>query len=145
MELPGFGRREPITQVHRYWCALLRNRRSEGVGIKPLSMQCRLFVAKTSPEWTQLDGVFILLRSAANEQAAAILRGKFVQHFAMPLTLKLPGPGAAQSAAMFLSVMAGFQVMRRIIGMPALVKAKPADLAAQLQALFELLVATKAN
>ncbi len=100
-------------------------------------------VAKTAPEATPLDGFLILLRSAASEQAAAILRRKFVQHFEKPLAAKLAGRKAAQRAAMFLAVIAGFQVMRQVVAMSALAEAKPAELSDLLQAIFEQLIGSK--
>jgi AcrR family transcriptional regulator len=99
-------------------------------------------VAKTAPEVRPMDGFLILLRSASNDQAAKILRKKFVQHFAKPLSAILPGHRTAERAAIFLAVIAGFQVMRQIIGLPALVEAEPSELTQQLQDLFDILVAS---
>jgi AcrR family transcriptional regulator len=97
-------------------------------------------VARTAPDVTPMDGFLIMLRSANNEPATAILRRKFETHFAQPLSALLPGTEAAQRAAMFLAVIAGFQVMRQIVEMPALTQAKPEELARRLEALFGVLV-----
>jgi AcrR family transcriptional regulator len=101
-------------------------------------------VARTTPHITPMDGFLILLRSANNEQATAILRKKFETHFARPLANLLPGDGTPQRAAMFLAVIAGFQVLRQIIEMEALIEAKPDDLVRELEALFHVLASEKA-
>jgi AcrR family transcriptional regulator len=96
-------------------------------------------VARTTPHVAPMDGFLILLRSANNKQASAILRKKFKTHFALPLARLLPGSKTPQRAAMFLAVIAGFQVLRQIVEMEALTEAKPADLARGLEALFGVL------
>src|SRR5207247_6116076 len=85
-------------------------------------------VARKAPEVTPMDGFLILLRSAANEQAARILREKFAQNLAKPLATLLPGSRTVERAAMFLGVIAGFQVMRQIVGISGLAEAEPSDL-----------------
>jgi AcrR family transcriptional regulator len=100
-------------------------------------------VARTTPHITPMDGFLILLRSANNEQATDILRKKFEAHFAKPLANLLPGDGAPQRAAMFLAVIAGFQVLRQIVEMESLTKAKPEDLARRLEVLFGVLASEK--
>lgn len=97
-------------------------------------------VAKTAPDLTPMDGFLIMLRSANNKLATDILRRKFETHFAAPLSSLLPGKDAGQRAAMFLSVIAGFQVMRQIVELAALTQADPNQLAARLEAVFGLLV-----
>jgi AcrR family transcriptional regulator len=97
-------------------------------------------VAKTAPDITSMDGFLIMLRSANNGQATAILRRKFETHFARPLAELLPGEETSQRATMFLAVIAGFQVMRQVVEMAALAQAKPDQLERQLEALFGLLI-----
>jgi hypothetical protein len=41
---------------------------------------------------------------------------------------------------MFLAIIAGFQVMRQVVGISGLTKAEPSHLSDRLQALFEVLV-----
>ena len=100
----------------------------------------KALVAKTAPEVTPMDGFLIMLRSAANDKAAKILRKKFSQHFEKPLADILPGSRPVECAAMFLAIIAGFQVMRQVVGISGLTKAEPSDLSDRLQALFEVLV-----
>ena len=97
-------------------------------------------VAKTAPGVTPMDGFLIMLRSAANDRAAKILQKKFSQHFEKPLAGILPGSRPVERAAMFLAIIAGFQVMRQVVGISGLTKAEPSDLSDRLQALFEVLV-----
>jgi AcrR family transcriptional regulator len=94
-------------------------------------------VAKTAPNATCLDGFLILLRSANNDQAAEILRSKFETRFAGPLAELLPGKEARERAALFLAVIAGFQVFRQVVRMEALTEAKPETLAQMLEKLFD--------
>ncbi|ORC51247.1 TetR family transcriptional regulator [Burkholderia sp. A27] len=97
-------------------------------------------VARTASDVTPMDGFLIMLRSSNNEQAMGILRGKFETHFARPLTQMLSGEDASQRAAMFLAVIAGFQVMRQIVEIAGLTQVAPDQLVQQLEAIFELLV-----
>jgi AcrR family transcriptional regulator len=100
-------------------------------------------VERTEPHITPMDGFLIMLRSTNNEQATAILRKKFETHFAKPLANLLPGTEAPQRASMFLSVIAGFQVLRQIVEMEALTEAKPEYLARELELLFAVLASEK--
>jgi hypothetical protein len=52
----------------------------------------------------------------------------------------LPGNRPVERAAMFLAIIAGFQVMRQVVGISGLTKAEPSHLSDRLQALFEVLV-----
>jgi len=96
-------------------------------------------VAKTAPGLTPLDGILILSRSAANRQAAKILRENAIQYL-QPLADILPGSRTAERAAVLLSVISGVQLMRQVVGLPALVESDPATLAEQLEVLLEHLV-----
>lgn len=97
-------------------------------------------VARTAPDATPMDGFLIMLRSANDAQATAILRSKFETHFARPLSASMPGEDSAQRAALFLAVIAGFQVMRQIVEMSALTQSNADQLARRLEALFGTLM-----
>jgi hypothetical protein len=56
------------------------------------------------------------------------------------MTAALRGDLAPQRAAMVLSLIAGFQVMRQMIGLPALAEAKPDVLVNILGPLFQQLI-----
>jgi AcrR family transcriptional regulator len=98
-------------------------------------------VQQTAAGATPLDGFLIMMHSASSSRAAAIARGQIEQHYHRQLTAALHGPHAAQRAAIVLSIVAGLQAMRQVIGLTALADAKPAVLIAILTPIFEQLVA----
>jgi hypothetical protein len=81
-----------------------------------------------------------MLRSISNQRAAAIWRQKIEQTFEKPLAALLPGAEANERAALFQSLIAGFYLMRKVIGSTALARADAAALARQLAALFQVLI-----
>jgi AcrR family transcriptional regulator len=85
-------------------------------------------MAKTTLGDTPLDGFLIMLRSASNERAAAIWRKLIQRHYQKALTGLLPGGLAPERAALILALISGFQVMRQVIGVPALAQANDAAL-----------------
>ena len=89
---------------------------------------------------TPLDGFLIMLRSASSERAAEIGREQIEKHYQKVLSSALSGEFAAQRAAIVLSLVAGFQVMRQMVGLAALSKAKPEALIKILAPLFEQLI-----
>lgn len=97
-------------------------------------------VARTAPDAAPLDGFALLLRSASNERAAAILRAKLRTHFDRPLAALLPGARSKERAALFLSVIAGFQILRQIVGTRALARGKAGVFRDQLTLLFQTLI-----
>jgi AcrR family transcriptional regulator len=99
-----------------------------------------VLLSKTTPGETALSGFLLMLKSSSNEKAVAILRDKIAVHFEKPLAKLFPGALASERAALFLSVIAGFQLMRKIIGNASLQPANQAKLSKQLAALFQLLV-----
>jgi AcrR family transcriptional regulator len=99
-----------------------------------------MLVQITRTDDTPLEGFQILLRSASSERAAEIGREQIEAGHQKTLAGVLKGGLAAERAALVLSMVAGFQVMRQMIAIPALAKADPADLVALLTPLFERLV-----
>lgn len=89
---------------------------------------------------TPLEGFQIMLRSASSARAAEIGREQIEAGHQKTLAGALKGNLAAERAALVLSMVAGFQVMRQMIGIPALANAEPADLINLLTPLFEGLV-----
>jgi len=87
-----------------------------------------------------LEGFLIMLRSASSKRAAEIGRVQIERHHQRLMTAALRGELAPQRAALVLSLVAGFQVMRQMIGLSALAKAEPAALIKILAPLFEQLV-----
>jgi AcrR family transcriptional regulator len=92
---------------------------------------------------TPLDGFLIMLRSASSERAAEIGREQIEKHYQRVLSNALSGELAAQRAAIVLSLVAGFQVMRQMVGLAALSKTKPEALIKILAPLFEQLIEGK--
>jgi AcrR family transcriptional regulator len=97
-------------------------------------------VSQTRAGATPLDGFLIMLHSASSARAAAIGREQIERHYHRVLTAALPGDHAAQRAALVLSLVAGVQVMRQMIGLSALAEARPADLIGILAPIFQHLV-----
>jgi AcrR family transcriptional regulator len=97
-------------------------------------------VGLTTSDATPLDGFLILHRSGSSERAAEIAREQIELHHQKTMTSALDGPAAAQRAAIVLSIVAGIQIMRQMIGLSALSDAKPKTLVKLLAPLFERLI-----
>ena len=89
---------------------------------------------------TPLDGFLIMLHSASSQPAADIGREQIERHYHRILTAALDGDLAPQRAGVILAVVAGFQVMRQLMGLSALAGADPGDLARILEPLFRQLL-----
>jgi AcrR family transcriptional regulator len=97
-------------------------------------------MTKTETDAEPIDALLLLLRSAPNPRAAEILRDSIARHFERPLQALLQGPEASERAAMILALIAGFQLMRKVIGSNALCDANGASLSGNLQSMFERLI-----
>jgi len=64
----------------------------------------------------QSQGLLLTLRSAANERAAEIMRGHLETHFQRQLADDLPGVEPVARAALLISICAGVQLMRNVLG-----------------------------
>lgn len=82
----------------------------------------------TEPEATALDGFLIMLRSISNERAVEIARAVVESHHQKNVTEALSGPEAAERAALLMSLVAGVQIMRQVVGLDALSKDRDAAL-----------------
>jgi AcrR family transcriptional regulator len=89
---------------------------------------------------TPLEGFLILLHSASSKRAAHIGRQQIENGHQKVLTSALSGDLAPQRAALILSLVAGFQVMRQMIGLSALAAGEPGALLQLLAPLFQQLV-----
>jgi AcrR family transcriptional regulator len=96
-------------------------------------------IGQTEPSVTPLDGFLIMLRSASNPSAAAIWREQTENHHQKALTSALGGERTAERAAVMLSLIAGFQVMRQMVGLSALADAEAGALSEILVPVFERL------
>ena len=89
---------------------------------------------------TPLEGFQIMLRSASSERAAQIGREQIERHHQKTIAAALRGELAPQRAAVMLSLIAGLQVMRQMIGLTALAKGDSKDLIRVLGPIFEQLL-----
>ena len=99
-----------------------------------------LIVAKTGPPPGPVDPLLLVLHSASNDRAASIIRESIQRHFERPLRRRLEGPWIAERAALLLAILAGFQLMRRVIRTDALTNGDTTFLEAQLTQLFQSLI-----
>jgi AcrR family transcriptional regulator len=89
---------------------------------------------------TPLEGFLILLRSASSQRAAEIGREQIEKGHQKTMTAALSGDLAPQRAALMLSIIAGVQVMRQMIGLSALAKTDPKILVKILAPVFQQLI-----
>ncbi|AQZ64564.1 Transcriptional regulator, TetR family [[Actinomadura] parvosata subsp. kistnae] len=110
-----------------------------GTGAELPGETARALVRRTAPEAEELGPFLLMLRSAANPQAARIMREAIALHAGRHLNEELCGPDAGVRAELMLSVQAGVWLMRRVLGTTALAEAEPEKLAERLESLFGLL------
>jgi AcrR family transcriptional regulator len=89
---------------------------------------------------TPLEGFLILLHSASSQRAAEIGREQIEKGHQRTMTAALAGDLAPQRAALVLSLVAGVQVMRQMIGLSALAKTDPKILLRLLAPVFQQLI-----
>lgn len=85
-------------------------------------------VRVTTQGQTPLDGFLILFRSTGSKTATRIARERIAQVHHATATAAISGDHAAERAALFLALVAGVQMMRQMLELGALAKAKPAVL-----------------
>jgi|SRR5882757_1594318 len=100
----------------------------------------RALVELTRAGETPLEGFLILLNSASSSRAAEIGRVAIEAGHQTTVAKALHGRHVQQRAALILSLVAGFQMMRQSIGLGALAETDPKVLAKLLAPLFDLLV-----
>lgn len=96
----------------------------------------RMLLEVTAPDATALDGFLIMLRSVSSDAAVRIAREVVERHHQRNVSSALSGKGAPQRAALLLSLVAGVQIMRQMIGLTAL----NADSSAELQDILEPII-----
>lgn len=94
----------------------------------------------TATEANPLDGFLIMHRSGSSRRAAEIGREEIEKHHHKTMTAALTGKLAPQRAAVVLAIVAGVQIMRQMISLSALSKAKRKDLIQILAPLFQQLI-----
>jgi AcrR family transcriptional regulator len=98
-------------------------------------------VTRTAPGAERLDPFLLMLRSAPNPRAAEILRAGIERHVEKHLTDVLPAEQGAEGPALALAVIAGFWVMRTLIGSTELNRADEAVVRKKLEKVFAVLLA----
>jgi AcrR family transcriptional regulator len=98
-------------------------------------------VRRTAPDAGRLDPFLLMLRSAPNPRAAEILRAGIERHVEQHLIDVLPAKEHTEGPALALAVIAGFWVMRTLIGSTELARADEAVLEAKLRKVFAVLLA----
>lgn len=97
----------------------------------------KALVGLTGKEAEPLDGFLILFRSTSSPVAASIARERIaIAHQATAQRL-IQGPAAPERAAIFLSIVAGFQMMRQMLQLYPLVDADPVLLADLMTPVFK--------
>ncbi|SEM19396.1 transcriptional regulator, TetR family [Luteibacter sp. UNCMF331Sha3.1] len=91
-----------------------------------------VLIAETTGDGLRLEGFLILLRSSGNPRAVAICREQIERHQQRRLASTVDATDAAERAAVALSLIAGFQFMRQMVGLGALDASSPDRLAAVL-------------
>lgn len=89
---------------------------------------------------TPLEGFLIMLHSASSKRASEIGRAQIESGHQKTMTAALGGELAPQRAALILSLVAGVQVMRQMIGLSALADADPKELVKILGPMFQALI-----
>jgi AcrR family transcriptional regulator len=91
-------------------------------------------------EGDHVDGFLLMLRSVSNPRAADILRDSIERHFEQHLSAMLPGVDTHERVALFLSLIAGFELMHDVLGSTAITRTDRPALTRRLEALFQMLV-----
>ncbi|MEZ0389324.1 MAG: TetR/AcrR family transcriptional regulator, partial [Verrucomicrobium sp.] len=100
--------------------------RAENLASKDMSTAfASALVGITQSGALPLDGFLILLRSASSERAAEIGREEIEKGHQKTLSTALQGSHAAERAALVLALVAGVQMMRQMMALPALAVADP--------------------
>lgn len=97
-------------------------------------------VSMTNPGAPVLEGFEIMFRSAGSDHAAEIGRQQIEAHHLKTMAAAMTGPRREERAALALSLVAGVQIMRQMVGLSPLVAADPAALTELLTPVVRALV-----
>ncbi|HEX7303580.1 TetR/AcrR family transcriptional regulator [Lentzea sp.] len=97
-------------------------------------------VRRTSPAADDLSPFLLMLRSAANPRAAEILRENIERHVEAHVHEVAPDTRGTDRAAVALALIAGFWLLRKVIGSSALNETDEKTVEATLTRLFEVLL-----
>lgn len=102
-------------------------------------------VGVTTQGKVPLDGFLILFRSTNSATAARIARERIAQVHQATATAAIGADHASERAALFLAVVAGVQMMRQMLELAPLTKARPAVLVDLLTPVIASLIAPAAS
>ena len=103
----------------------------------------RALVGLSAPGEDVLDGFRVMWKSGCSEVASGIAREQIVAVHQATTAGVMAGDHVRQRAALLLSLVAGVQLMRQQIALPALTEADPEVLVTLLQPLFAALLAKR--
>jgi AcrR family transcriptional regulator len=103
-----------------------------------------LVATKSGKDAHPSDPLLLLLRSAPNPRAAAILRDNISRHCERPLKSFMRGRKKGERAAIVLALIVGLQLFHKVIGNKALADANGTSLSGDLQLMLERLIDTSA-
>ncbi|GLS19585.1 TetR family transcriptional regulator [Labrys miyagiensis] len=89
------------------------------------------------------DAIRLMLHSASNPRAATILREALAGQFERPLAAMLGGRDTGERAALFLALIAGFDLIRNVVGSAPLTEADQPGLARRIATMLKPLVEDK--
>ncbi|MCV7217846.1 TetR family transcriptional regulator [Mycobacterium crocinum] len=93
----------------------------------------RILVAKSGPNADAPQPFLIMLRSASNPAAMAIVRAAIERHVGARLARQLDTPDRQLRSEILLAVISGMLMMRGVVGTRALTRGKAADVARVLE------------
>lgn len=99
-------------------------------------------VARSATGTDDLAPFLIMLRSASNPRSAEIVRDAIERHVGRRLARQLPAPGRQLRKDVFLAVISGILLMRRVVGTRALNGRNDDQLVELLEAVFGAIVDT---
>jgi len=99
-----------------------------------------LVVTKSGQDRHPNAPLLLLLRSAPNPRAAAILRDHIARHCEQPLKSVMRGPKRGERAAIILALIVGLQFFHKVIGNKALAEANGTSLTGDLKLMLERLI-----
>lgn len=105
----------------------------------------RELVNKTASSTAPLDGFTLMLRSLGSDKATLVLRETIGREFVDPLAVSFPGSNAKAKAAILLSLIAGFQMMRRTVRLNALTRIETEVLIKHLTGMMDSLFSADAT
>ena len=118
----------------------------DNIGAPDLAARfAKALVGITGQGKSPLDGFLILFRSSSSEMAAQIAREQIAEIHLRAATDAIAAPDAKIRAALLLSLVAGFQMMRQMIALDTLTDADDADLERLLTPVLAAILGTAAK